>query len=166
MPRKCTICARKDRARIEAAMLSPDLSIRDVAKRFQLTSSAVHRHKESHLPAAAIAKQLARDEERGQSLAEFWADLKRRAERLANEAQRDKDRKGETAAIRELSRLIDLGLRAASELRKPDQANAPLHQHKDWPGLVAALMSALAQYPDAFEAVRSAFEEQVTRGAA
>jgi hypothetical protein len=164
MPRKCTICIHKQRAKIEAAMLAPDNSKRSIANRFGVTSSSVQRHKEAHLPATALAQRVEQEQRRGQSLADLWTDLKLRAERLANDAQRAKDRRGETAAIRELIRLVDLGLRAASELRKSESANGPLHAHSDWPGLVAVLASTLTQHPEALDAVRSAFDAIVVKG--
>lgn len=164
MPRKCTVCAHKQRKKIEAVMLAPNVSLREISQRWGVSISAAHRHRDAHLPATALAKQVEQETARGQSLAETWMGLKQRLERLANDAQRAKDPKGEIAAIREQTRLVDLGIRAASELRKPDSATAPMHLHKDWPDLVAALAGALAQHPQALGAVRSAFDSVIAKG--
>jgi hypothetical protein len=50
MARRCTICHHPDRAEIEKALVQSE-PFRDVAERFGTSASALHRHKNSHLPA-------------------------------------------------------------------------------------------------------------------
>src|SRR5689334_21744017 len=145
MPRTC-FChsiSKKDRAKLDAAILAGE-PLRAIANRVGVSHAAIYRHKQ-HVPTQAIAKHAAQVDQRGQSLAQVFGDLKSRVERLANDAFAEKDRRGELGAIREMSRLIDLGLRAASELKKADSATAPMHTHTDWPAFAAVLSSTLAK---------------------
>lgn len=67
MPRHCTICTSPQRQDIDKALITPGLSLRDVASRFGLTKSSVTRHKREHL-----ARALARVEsERNETVAQY-----------------------------------------------------------------------------------------------
>jgi hypothetical protein len=50
MPRRCTVCDHPQRHSIDEALVE-DAPYRSVAKRFELSESAVYRHKSEHLPA-------------------------------------------------------------------------------------------------------------------
>jgi hypothetical protein len=53
MAPRCTICDHAQRAAIEQAMLTT--SLRDIAAQFEISSSALFRHKSKHV-ASALAK--------------------------------------------------------------------------------------------------------------
>jgi len=50
MPRRCTVCDHPERHRIDEALVT-GAQYRSVARRFELSESAVYRHKTEHLPA-------------------------------------------------------------------------------------------------------------------
>lgn len=154
MPPTCKICqlSRKERTKIEAAILENE-PMRNIALRAGVSHTSVFRHKQ-HLPTQAIAKQAAAEVQRSGSLFDMWQGMRERFERIANDAQRDKDRRGETAAMREQIRLMDLAVRSASELKKSDTTNAPLHAHADWSTMAVVLATVLADHPEALDAVR------------
>lgn len=162
MARPCSVCAHPKRDKIDAALLKPGTRLREIAEKYGLSISAVHRHKESHMPTAAIAKHVEQEQRRGESLADFWLDLRKRAERIADDAKKEKDRRGESAAVQSLTKLLDLGLKAATEF-KAQGANAPLDQHPEFAHFVATLCSSLAaklaEHPEALAALRDAIAE-------
>jgi hypothetical protein len=63
MPRRCTVCDHHERHSIDEALVT-GAPYRSVAKRFELSESAVYRHKTEHLPAhlskAREAEEIAR----------------------------------------------------------------------------------------------------------
>lgn len=146
-------------------MLAPGTSLRHLSGKYGVSISAAHRHKTRCLPTTAIAEQAEQEEQRrGQSLAEFWQDLKQRFERIAADAKRAGDQRAETAATRELTRLMDLAVRAASELQAKSSASAPLHEHKDFAVLTGVLFAVLSPYPEAEVALRNALASIAAQG--
>ena len=58
MPRRCTVCDHPGRYDIDEALVD-GAPYRSVAKRFELSESAVYRHKTEHLPAHLLkAKEV------------------------------------------------------------------------------------------------------------
>jgi transposase len=58
MPRRCTVCDHSEKHGIDEALVS-GAPYRSVAKRFELSESAVYRHKTEHLPAHLLkAKEV------------------------------------------------------------------------------------------------------------
>src|SRR5438094_2420755 len=51
MPRTCTVCAHRERAAINQALVDRFGSLRQVAKDYGVTESSLHRHNRDHLPA-------------------------------------------------------------------------------------------------------------------
>ena len=87
MPRKCTICTHPQREAIDTALVKGD-SIRDIAGRFEISRSALSRHKDAHLPVALVQAQRADDENQAVNvLGELQACLER-ARRLADACDR------------------------------------------------------------------------------
>ena len=87
MPRKCTICKRPDRERIERALLAGE-SYRNIAARFGNTSaSALVRHRADHLPAALVRAHDSEEILRADSLLEDVRNAEGRAERLYKAAE-------------------------------------------------------------------------------
>jgi hypothetical protein len=58
MPRRCIVCDHLEKHSIDEALVS-GASYRSVARRFELSESAVYRHKTEHLPAHLLkAREL------------------------------------------------------------------------------------------------------------
>jgi hypothetical protein len=53
MPRRCTVCDHRERHSIDEVLVD-GTPYRSVAKRFELSESAVYRHKTEHLPAYLV----------------------------------------------------------------------------------------------------------------
>ena len=57
MPQTCSICKHQKRSEIDAALVSPD-SLRTIAKRFETSAAALHRHRST-----CIFEQLSKAKE-------------------------------------------------------------------------------------------------------
>ena len=60
MSRRCTVCDHPQRHGIDEALVS-GAPYRSVAKRFELSESAVYRHKTEHLPALLLKAKEAQE---------------------------------------------------------------------------------------------------------
>ncbi len=50
MPRPCSICSHADREAIDQALVAGEV-FRNIAERFGTSTTALHRHKQEHIPA-------------------------------------------------------------------------------------------------------------------
>src|SRR5215218_3476046 len=69
MPRRCTVCDHPKRHGIDEALVT-GAPYRSVAKRFELSESAVYRHKTEHLPAHLSKAREAEEAARADDLLE------------------------------------------------------------------------------------------------
>ncbi|MHA1152136.1 MAG: hypothetical protein ACTSQ7_05625, partial [Alphaproteobacteria bacterium] len=58
MPRVCTICTHKSRAKIDKTLVVGE-KFRHIAAQFSVSTSALVRHRDDHLPAALVKAQAA-----------------------------------------------------------------------------------------------------------
>src|SRR5439155_18595144 len=104
MPRTCTICAHKDREGIDRA-LAVGTSLRNIAKRFATSATALHRHK-AHVK-AVLAKALeTRAVSLGDSLADQLRSIHAKTLALLNRAEAPDDHRTQLEAIREARATI------------------------------------------------------------
>jgi hypothetical protein len=121
MPMTCTVCGHPDRDGLEQAILT-GASIRDIAGRTGLSRSAISRHLQSHLPAAATKEAASEDRQRAQTLHERLEALYVRAEAVVTEAERAGRGNVALAGIRELRGILEFAAKLAGVL---DIAEAP-----------------------------------------
>jgi DNA-binding Lrp family transcriptional regulator len=114
MARPSTIDHHPQRAEIEAALLA-GTSFRIIAERYGISTTALHRHKE-RLSVAIVKAQTQAEESRADALRRKIERLECKAESLGNRAETDGDLKTALAAVRELARLLELGLKVADVL--------------------------------------------------
>ena len=60
MSRRCTICDHPDRVQIETRLLE-NAPLRNIAERFGISTTALHRHKESHITARLASAHAAQE---------------------------------------------------------------------------------------------------------
>lgn len=159
MPRKCTICIHEQREAIEADLLKGG-SYRDVAKQWQVSYSALHRHSQTCIPrAVAAAKQQGESlsAAAGDDLLSKVAELESKAKNIGKQAEDKGDLKTALAAIRELTRIIELQARLAGEIK--EQTINVLVTSPDWLAMRTLIMQALEQHPTAKRAVAIALTQ-------
>ena len=99
MPRTCTICAHKDREGIDRA-LAVGTSLRNIAKRFATSATALHRHK-AHVKAVLAKAQETREVALGDSLADQLRSIHAKTLALLNRAETAGDQRTMLGAIKE-----------------------------------------------------------------
>lgn len=162
MPQTCTVCRRDDRDEINAALLRGEPT-RSIAARTSLSHAALGRHKRTCLAkdhakalaqvAPAVVAHVEAESERPAGVRELLTTMVVRLLRQADDALAKQDPSEERAALREITRVLGVAVRAEAELGGADAASRPLHHHREWVGVRVALEAALAEYPEARDAV-------------
>lgn len=157
MTMTCTVCTHDDREAVDAALLS-GTSLRDIARRYDLSKDAVARHRRGHLSPALATVQAQREADTGQTAAERVEGLYAKAHRILESAEAAGKASVSLSAIRELRSIVELLARLTGELdERPQVVNvltAP-----EWLVIRSALLQALAPHPEARQAVAGALAE-------
>jgi len=108
----CSVCSHEHVREIDME-LTRGVGVRNVAKRWGLSKSSVHRHAETH-----ISEKLAKTAEierqaDGESLMGEIRDLKARAEAILNTAETAKDLKTALSAIGQIKGVLELTAKIA-----------------------------------------------------
>ena len=173
MPRTCTVCNHAKRAAINRDLIA-GRSVRDIAGQFQLSSSAVDRHKRDHLPATILKAKESREIAEGASLLGQLRGLGDDTRAVLDAARTFADApKGERCAdcvagpqmalraIARLERQLELQARIAGALRDgpaPPAADAG-EQIAAWLRIREVIARALSPFPDAAAAVAAALAD-------
>ncbi|WP_085440442.1 hypothetical protein [Magnetofaba australis] len=154
MARQCTVCAHRKLNAIDEALVAGE-SMAGLAKRYKLSRDALRRHRDSHLPEVMVKSEEAQQTARGDSLIDQLKALQTRAHNIAMKAEKEGDLRAALAGIRELVRIVELLGKLQGEL----ESGGPVVNvsiNAEWVEIRAVVLSALAPYPDARQAVAKA----------
>jgi hypothetical protein len=98
MPRRCTVCDHAERHSIDEALVT-GAPYRSVAKRFELSESAVYRHKTEHLPAHLLKARKVEEAARADDLLDQVRNLQAHALGILERAEKAGDLRIALAAI-------------------------------------------------------------------
>jgi hypothetical protein len=134
MPRTCTTCTNPHRDEIDRLLLD-GAPLRNIAKQYSLSAASLFRHNKHISKTLSNARQEA-EILRADGLMEHLNHLTTEAERLKQKAEKKKDYRTALAGVREMSRLLELGMRLAFELQERESADydydgRPLEQLSD-----------------------------------
>ena len=107
MPRHCSVCDHPKQAVIDASLVNGE-PFRDIARRYRLTASSIHRHRQSHLPEQLVRAEAAREVSKSSELFSRIGNLEAQAQRLGDKAESEGDLRTALAGVRELARLAEL----------------------------------------------------------
>jgi transposase-like protein len=155
VPRRCTVCDHSERHSIDEALVS-GAPYRSVAKRFELSESAVYRHKVDHLPAHLSKAREAEEVARADDLLEQVRDLQAHALDILGRAEKTGDLRTALAAISQARGNLELLGKLAGELDERPVVN--LNVSAEWLELRAVIVGALEPHPAAHRAVLRALE--------
>ena len=110
----CTICRHANQAEIDQ-MLVDGTSLRNIAKQFGTSATALHRHKKHLAPALAVAKEAAQAADAG-TLLDKVKQLLVDAQRLTAQAEQAKQLDVALRGIREVRGVLELLGKVSSEL--------------------------------------------------
>ncbi|MCX7030420.1 MAG: hypothetical protein NTU62_09915 [Spirochaetes bacterium] len=103
----CTVCEHASRREIDAELLR-GVGVRDVAARWSLTKSSVHRHRAQHIAAEIAARADLAKQADGDSLMAEISEHKGRATAILDGAEKAKDPRTALAAVREIRGVLEL----------------------------------------------------------
>lgn len=116
MPRNCSICIHADRDQIDAELLEPK-PYKELAARFEVSSSALHRHAQTHIRERLIKAKKAAEIGKADDLVRQIEALKTKAGQILQKAESGGDLRTALAGVRELARLIELVAKMTSDLK-------------------------------------------------
>src|SRR5688572_3186367 len=155
MPRRCTVCDHPQRHIIDEALVS-GTPYRSVAKRFELSESAVYRHKVEHLPAHLLKAKEVEEAARADDLLDQVRHLQAHALDILERAEKAGDLRTALAAISQARGNLELLGKLAGELDDRPQLNVLVSP--EWLELRAVIVGALEPRPAARGAVLRALE--------
>jgi hypothetical protein len=144
MPRRCTVCGHPERHNIDEALVS-GAPYRSVAKRFELSESAVYRHKTEHLPAHLLKAREAEEAARAADLLEQVRHLQTHALNILERAEKTGDLRTALAAISQARGNLELLGKLAGELDERPVVN--LNVSAEWLELRALIVGGSGASP-------------------
>ncbi len=163
MPRKCTICAHKKRSAIDKALVERP-AFRNIAAQFRVSTSALVRHSDDHLPSSLVKAQEATEAAQADALLAQVVDLRDKALGVRGQAEASEDLRTAVSAIREARGCVELLGKLAGQLKDSPTINVILMP--EWRELQTAILKALAPHRDARLAVTAALVEMESHHAA
>ena len=155
MPRICTICTHPQRTEIETALVSRR-PFRHIAEQFGVSTSALVRHHDEHLPEALSKATDAAVVANADTVLGHATMLRDRALSIMDRAEGTGDLKTALAAIRETRECVRLLGELAGKLQTAGTVNVILSA--EWVQVQAVVLAALEPHPDARLAVAHALE--------
>ena len=149
MPRTCTICAHPHVAEIDRALLSGE-PLRNIAKRFAISVSALHRHRHAHLPALLVETKQAEDAARAIDIVEQLRAINEVCRRILDEAHNPRLA---LQAVDRIARQIELQAKLLGELQQRQVTMNVLIASPEWIRTRQAIVRALQPFPEAAQAV-------------
>jgi hypothetical protein len=155
MPRRCSVCDHPKRHGIDETLVT-GAPYRSVAKRFELSESAVYRHKVDHLPTHLLKAREVEEVTHADDLLEQVKNLQAHALDILERAEKAGDLRTALAAISQARGNLELLGKLAGELDERPVVN--LNVSPEWLELRAVIVGALEPHPAAHRAVLRALE--------
>lgn len=163
---RCKVCSHPRRREIELA-LSSGQSYRDVARQHGLTKDSLHRHvRGGHTGALLAEAREKRVQERVREAVDILDELlqlRARAMQMLTHAEEERDARAWAAVSREVRECLELQAELLGQLRRGAQVGV-LVASPAWQRLAAAIVEALAPYPEARSAVVRVLSEVASGG--
>ena len=124
MARSCSVCQHDSREAIDSSLIHGE-PLRNIASRHRLSPTALHRHKNAHLPKALARAQEAQEIVRASSLLEEAEALLARTDTIYAESVAHGDMRLALSAIREKRGCLELLGKVTGELDGPEHKADP-----------------------------------------
>jgi hypothetical protein len=150
MPRVCTVCVHDDRPAVDQALVN-HRPYRNIAGQFRLSTSALVRHHDDHLPEALTRAKAAEATARADDLLAQLRALRSKAMALLLAAEKAGDYRTALAGIREARACLELLAEMSQAIDRRPTLNLLIAP--EWLATRSALLEALRPYPEASTAV-------------
>lgn len=152
MPRHCSICEHPRRDDVDDALLRNE-TLRKIAKRFETSITALHRHRQSHIPKALAKAREAQEVVRGDSLLDRLRQLNAETQDVLRAAKSQRNHELRLKAISRAEKQLELEGKLLGELNDGVTTNINI-------AVIAPLiLQALESYPEARVSVARALKE-------
>ena len=141
MPRRCTICIHASRSDIDQALVKRQ-SFRNIAAQFEVSTSALVRHHDDHLPASLVKAQEAAEAAQADDLLAQVVDLRDKALGVLGKAEKSDDLRTAVSAIREARGCVELLGKLAGQLKDAPTVNILVSA--EWRGEIVRNMATTA----------------------
>lgn len=153
MPRVCTVCTHENRAEIDQAIVA-GTPLRDIAIQNAVGKDALMRHKSDHLPASLVQAAGAEEVKDALNVLDQLRAINDTTRAILAEARKSKDGELALKAVDRIQRQIELQAKLLGDIDDRPQVNVLVMP--EWVAIRAALIAALAPYPEARASVASA----------
>jgi predicted DNA-binding protein YlxM (UPF0122 family) len=143
--RICTICTHPQRENIDREIIAGE-SLRNLAKQYNVSYSAINRHKK-HVPESLARAREAEEVSQADNLLAQVKELQDRATRILDKAEKSGDFSTALKAIREAKGCLELLAKLQGELQQEGTMN--IHVNQQWVELRTVILEALGPYPEA-----------------
>lgn len=153
MGRTCTVCSHKDVDEINRLLLT-GTSFRDIAGQFDLSKTALARHKESHIPELLLKSEDIKEVVNADNLLAQLQEARTSALDLLDKAIAVGDTKvygPPSSYLSEIRQQIKLWAELEGRLASQPQVNITLNA--EWIELRSTIIAALEPFPEARRAV-------------
>ena len=153
MPRKCTICCHGKRPEIDNALVGRT-PFRHIAAQFSVSTSALVRHSDDHIPVALTKAHEAAAVAHADTILGQVQELRDRALAILDKAEDAKEYRSALGAIREARGCLELLGKLAGELQDGPTVNILITPA--WLNIQMVILGALDAHPAARLAVADA----------
>jgi hypothetical protein len=158
MPRVCTVCKHAERESIDRALIDGE-SLRYVSKQYNVSYTALFRHKRDHLPATMVQAQEAAEVAHADSLLDQVKQLQVKALKILADAELAGDLRAAVGAIREARGNIELLAKLTNEL--PAQPTVNILVMPEWVALRTKILLWMdAHHPDEKVSLAEALDDR------
>lgn len=155
MARPCSVCVHESGWQIDLDLVRRE-SYRNIAKRFSVSSAALSRHVQEHLPAKLLVAQGAEDVADADLLKRELEAEKVDISRLKAKAEGAEDYKTALQACDKALKALELQAKLAQIIN--DSPTLNLYLSAEWLSLRAVIVGALEGHSEARNAVLTAIE--------
>jgi len=153
--RKCSICEHAKAAKINQALIEGQ-SLRNIAKQFEVSYSAVGRHHKEHLPCSLLKSKRIKEITEADNIIERLVILTNETMEIYRQVKREKDYDLALKAIARAEKQAELQAKLLGELQQEGAVNITISA--EWIELRAVILQALDPYPEAREKLIAAIE--------
>jgi len=137
-------------------LLLSGTSLRDIAGQYDLSKTALARHKESHIPELLLKSQEVKETLQADNLLDQIVYYESEARRFKGLAESQGDLELALKAVDRALKCLDLFAKARGIISDQPQVNILVLP--EWIALRTAIIQSLRPYPEALEAVRDAIK--------
>ena len=116
---KCSICFHPNKNKIDEALLLSTAPLRTIADQFQVSKTALLRHKANHIPKDLVKAKEADEICRAEGLLNKLINLKNDAQRITKLAETNDDLKTALSGIREQTKIIEILAKMQGQIKQP-----------------------------------------------